>query len=606
MSPRYLLVVGSITDDRNGLLKLLSVRTGLAPTFSNRRIVAFASQSCGCIPVGQEGCILGYLFRRHGPAQQLADLSESEAASIAGSHGEALLSAFWGGYVAALADPDFIRVMRDPSGSFPCYFSPCADLVLLASDAELLAAATAGPVSIDLEEIGRQLFRAFVPAATTALANVRELLAGFALHVPGARDRQEPCWSPWDYVHDPQEEQAAAAERLSRIVRHSVQAWSSTCHPVLLSVSGGLDSSIVAACLAQAGVETVCLTMFTDDPSGDERAFARALCDHLGLPLIERPYRLEDIDITEPLAANLPRPRDRTQANAYERVHNAVASQIGAGAFMTGNGGDHVFGYSQSAAPVADRYLSDGIGEGMLTALLDVCRQTGCSIADALRQAWRLARSSPTYRVRPNPLFLKHGFLAGTTAADLHHPWLDSPPDALPGKAAHVATILRVQLNLEPSGGTGFPLFNPLVSQPVVETCLAVPTWEWRSGGRDRSLARRAFASDLPPTILNRRVKGTPGRFAARLLDHFRAPIRECLLGGKLAAYGIVDAAAVERALAGERPVPDLERVRLLELVNAEAWIAHWATRPQLSEPDQANVTGAGRGPHPFSACPTP
>jgi asparagine synthase (glutamine-hydrolysing) len=585
MSPRYLLVVGSITDDRNDLLKLLGVRTGLAPAFSNRRITAFASPSCGCIPVGQTGCILGYLFRRHGPAQQVADLGEGDAASIVGTHGQVLLSAFWGGYVATFADPDLVRVMRDPSGNFPCYFSPYADLVLFASDAELLAAATAGPVSIDFEEVGSQMFRAFVPAATTALGNVHELLAGFALNLPGALDRQEPCWSPWDHVHDRHEEQTQAAERLSRIVRHSVQAWASTCHPVLLSVSGGLDSSIVAACLAQAGAETVCLTMFTDDPSGDERAFARALCDHLGLPLIERAYRLEDIDITQPLAANLPRPRDRTQANAYERVHHAVASQIGAGAFMTGNGGDHVFGYSQSAAPVADRYLSDGIGEGMLTALLDVCRQTGCSIAEALRQAWRLARSSPTYRVRPNRLFLEPGFLAGMTAADLHHPWLDAPPDALPGKAAHIATILRVQPNLEPSGGTGFPVFNPLVSQPVVETCLAVPTWEWRSGGRDRSLARRAFASDLPPILLNRRVKGTPGRFAARLLDHFRAPIRECLLGGKLAARGIVDADAVEGALAGERPVPDLVRVRLLELVNAEAWIAHWAARPRVSEP---------------------
>jgi asparagine synthase (glutamine-hydrolysing) len=325
--------------------------------------------------------------------------------------------------------------------------------------------------------------------------------------------------------------------------------------------------------------------MFTDDPGGDERPFAGALCDHLGLPLIERPYRLEDIDITEPLAANLPRPRDRTQANAYERVHNAVASEVGAGAFMTGNGGDHVFGYSQSAAPIADRYLSDGLGHGTFTALLDVCRQTGCSIADALRQAWRLAHGSASYKVRPNPLLLEPDFVATLGAADVHHPWLDAPPDALPGKAAHIATILRVQPNLEPSGGINFPVLNPLISQPIIEACLAVPTWEWRAGGRDRSLARRAFAADLPPAVLNRRMKGTPGRFAARLLDHFRGPLRERLLGGRLVAQGIVDAVAVERALAGERPVPDLERVRLLELVSAEAWIDHWVGRPTRLSP---------------------
>jgi asparagine synthase (glutamine-hydrolysing) len=599
MSPRYLLVVGGKAADRSDLMRLLSTRTGLALSFSDGRIAAFVSPSCGCIPVGEAGCILGYLFRRHGSARQLADLGAGDMASVAGSHGQALLSTFWGGYVAAVAGPDFVRVLRDPSGNFPCYFSTYADLVLFASDAELLVAATASRVSIDCEEIGRQLYRAFVPSATTALGNVRELLAGFALCLPSGLGQQEPCWSPWDHVHDRSEGSAETAERLSRIVQHCVHAWASTDHPVLLSVSGGLDSSIVAACLAKAGADAVCLTMFTDDPSGDERPFARALCDRLGLALIERPYRLEDIDITEPLAANLPRPRDRTQANAYERVHNAVASEIGAGAFMTGNGGDHVFGYSQSAAPIADRYLSEGLGRGMFTALLDVCRQTGCSMADALRQAWRLVRESPAHRVRPNPLFLESSFVAGLGVDDLHHPWLDAPPGALPGKAAHIATILRVQPNLEPGGGIRFPVLNPLVSQPIVESCLAVPTWEWRAGGRDRSLARRAFAADLPPLILNRRVKGTPGRFAARLLDHFRDPIRERLLGGRLASHKIVDVVAVERVLASERPVPDLERVRLLELVNAEAWIDHWTARPQATTSAEPDIRSGAHDPLP-------
>jgi asparagine synthase (glutamine-hydrolysing) len=606
MSPRYLLVVGNEVADRSDLLRRLSLRTGLTLSFSDNRIAAFTNSTCGCVPIGEAGCILGFVFSRHGPARQLAQLDAGEVASIAGSHGQALIGAFWGGYVAAVAGSGFVRVIRDPSGNFPCYFSSYEGVVLFASDAELLAAATASAVSVDFGEIGRQLYRAFVPVPKTALGNVRELLAGFSVCLPGDLDQQEPCWSPWDHVHERDEGSEEAAERLSRIVRHCVHAWASTHPPVLLSVSGGLDSSIVAACLAKAGIDTVCLTMFTDDPSGDERPFARALCNHLGLRLIERPYRLEDIDITEPLAASLPRPRDRTQANAYERVHRAVASEIGAGAFMTGNGGDHVFGYSQSAAPVADRYLSDGLGRGMFTALLDVCRHTGCSMTDALRQAWRLVRESPSYRVRPNPLFLEPGFVARLGLDDLHHPWLDAPPDAFPGKAAHIATILRVQPNLEPGGGVRFPVLNPLVSQPIVEFCLAVPSWEWRAGGRDRSLARRAFADDLPTLILNRRVKGTPGRFAARLLDHFRGPIRERLLGGRLAEHRIIDALAVEQALAGERPVPDLERVRLLELVSAEAWIEHWTVRRQATEPGQPGINSGAHVPLPVSGGPTP
>jgi asparagine synthase (glutamine-hydrolysing) len=605
MSPRYLLVVGDHAPGRDELLARLCSRTGLQPAFANARVVALANPACRCIPVEETGCILGSLFPRHGPARQLDGLSAHEAAAIVGSDGEALLGTLWGGYVAAIAGSTSVRVLRDPSGTFPCYFGSHGGFTLFASDAEILAAAGVA-IELDFEEIGRQLYRAFVPSPPTALRGIRELLAGFALRVPAATDDQEPCWSPWDHVVDREDPPDRAAERLSRIVRQSVHAWASTRGRMLLSVSGGLDSSIIAACLARAGADTVCLTMFADDPAGDERGFARALCDHLGLRLIERPYRLEDIDITEPLAAHLPRPRDRTQANAYERVHLEVASEVGAEAFVTGNGGDNVFGYSQSAAPVADRYLTEGLGQDMIRSLLDVCRQTGCSIFDALGQAWRLAHGPPAHRVRPDPLFLHPDFVAELGPAELWHPWLDAPANGLPGKAAHISSILRVQPNLEASRSYHLPVLSPLMSQPIIEACLEVPTWDWRAGGRDRSLARRAFAASLPPAVLGRRVKGTPSRFAARLLDHFRTAIRERLLGGRLAANRIIDAVAVEQVLEGERPVPDLERIRILELVNAEAWIEHWTARRQAPEPAEADIRSAAHVPPRLSSGPTP
>jgi asparagine synthase (glutamine-hydrolysing) len=416
---------------------------------------------------------------------------------------------------------------------------------------------------------------------------VRELLAGFAVRIPGEAGRQDQAWSPWDHVAAEEEEEGRAAERLERIVAHCVHSWAAAAGGRLLaSVSGGLDSSIVAACLARAGIDAVCLTMFADDPGGDERQFARALCDRLGLPLVERRYRLEDVDIARPLGAHLPRPGDRTQAICYEQAHLDVAAEVGASAFMTGNGGDSVFGYSQSAAPVADRLLCHGPGMGVLGSLLDVCRQTGCSLFEAAAAAFRLALRPPRYRCLPDPLFLDPALVAAFAAGACEHPWLDAPAGALPGKAAHVAWILRVQQCLEPSRGAHLPVLNPLMSQPVVEACLRIPSWLWRSGGRDRSIARAAFARDLPPLVANRRVKGSPGHFAARLLDRFREPIRERLLGGHLARNRIVDRVALEQVLAGKRPLPDEQRVRILELTAAEAWLDSWAARaqPQRSE----------------------
>lgn len=593
MSPRYLLILADDGPERAKLAARISKQNQFALVFSNARVAALAHPSCPCVAIADAGCILGSLFPRHGPARRVATLTKDEVARICSSDGQTLLSAFWGGYVAAIAGLGSVRILRDPSGNFPCYYADANGFLVLASDAQLLVESGVTEVSIDFGEIGRILYRAFVPAPATALRGIRELLAGFALRFPARTEAQEPCWSPWDYAIPLVEDSEKTAERLSRTVTHCVQAWASTRRRLLLSVSGGLDSSIVAASVAKSGADAVCLTIFTDDPGGDERMYARALCDHLGLRLIERPYRLEDVDITEPLAAHLPRPRDRTDASAYERVHDAVASEIGADAFVTGNGGDHVFGYSQSAAPLADRYLSEGFGPGIFASLADVCRQTGCSMFDAAAKAWRMVRS-PVYRVRPNPLFLARDFAANLGPTEIRHSWLDTPAGALPGKAVHIGNILRAQPNLEPIRDTRYAVLNPLMSQPIVEACLAIPSWEWRAGGRDRALARSAFARDLPPLILSRRVKGTPSRFAARLLDHFRPAIRERLLGGRLAEHGIIDAAALEHVLAGERPIGDLEQVRILELVNAESWIGHWSSRARPQEPASAEIKSAG------------
>lgn len=575
MSPRYVVLLSEDRANGTELARLIAERTGLELVVSAGQIFAFTNAACSYVRVADAGCLLGSVFHRHGPAEALSTVNEEVAVAIATSGDRALLGSFWGGYVAVIARAGQTILLRDPSGTFPCYYASAPGFALCASDAELLAACGVAS-AVDVEEVGRQLYRAFVPSPATALRGVHELLAGFALRFPSGMEFQHAWWSPWDHVLDPGAPPMEAAERLARIVCHSVQSWASTRHRLLLGISGGLDSSIIAACLARSGADLVCLTMFTDDPAGDERPFARALCDRLGLSLVERPYRLEDIDITEPLAAHLPRPRDRAQALAYERVNLEVAAEVGADGFVTGNGGDNVFGYSQSAAPIADRYLAEGVGDGLFRALRDVCRQTGCSIFDALEHAWRLAHRSPTHRVRPNARLLHADFVSALGSDELRHPWLDPPAGALPGKSAHISSILRVQPILEGARGYHWPLLSPLVSQPIIEACLAVPSWEWRAGGRDRSLARRAFAADLPPLVLNRRVKGTPGRFAARLLDHFRGSIRERLLGGRLAQQGIIDSGAIARLLADDRPVPDLERVRILELVNAEAWMDHW------------------------------
>lgn len=572
------------------MLGQIAERTGFRLAYSDGHIAAFVNQACLCLPLGHEGFIIGTLFHRHGAAQALSAIPPDDCASAVRSCGQSLLRSFWGGYVALVAGPASLKILRDPSGALPCFFARARGLTLIASDATLLVQSGLLDVAIDFDELGRHLYRAGILVPQTVLAPIRELMPGFSLDIFSEAADQEMCWSPWDHVADLAHAPGELAEQLHRIVQHSIAACVSGHKRLLLSVSGGLDSSIVAASLAKAGTDALCLTMFTDDAAGDERIYARALCEQLKLPLLECRYALGDIDIDVPLAVHMPRPRDRAQAIAYERTHRAVAAETGADAFVTGNGGDSVFAYSQSAAPIADRFLHQGLRPDLVATLLDVCRQTGCSIHDAVASAWRLANGSPAYVSQPNRLFLHADVIAQLDGEDLTHPWLEAPRDALPGKAAHIAWILRIQHSLEASRDLDMPVINPLMAQPIVEACLGIQSWHWRAGGRDRAVARHAFSHDLPPLIVNRRVKGSPSGFASRLLDHFRGAIRERLLNGRLARNRIIAVDQVEQALSGVRPIGDLERVRILELVNIEAWIQHWANHREALEPAKTDI----------------
>lgn len=594
MRSRFLVAISTSPDSAIDGAKL-SASIGLDVIFDRYPILICATRATQRLSVLDHGVVLGTLFPRHGhgPPRPIFDLSAQEARRILAVGDACLLEAYWGRYVSVLpCGATKIRVLRDPSGAQPCYYAHLGNGLLVASDATLLLATGLIASGIDWRAVGRHHLRNGLPTPTTALENICELLPGCSLDVPGGRD-QEPRWSPWDHVAtkaDLPDEQIS--NRLRRTIINSTEALTSGCDYLLVSVSGGLDSSIVASCLARDRHAIQCVTMYTDDPAGDERAYARLLCRALDLLLIERRYRVEDVDIAAAVSPHLPRPIGRTVNQVFERIHVDIARSAGIDAFVSGNGGDNVFGYSQSAAAIADRWLDQGLSRGVFRTLRDVCQQTGSSLVEAVQGAIRLRRRRH-YQWRPQPAFL-HREMLMTPSEEYDHPWLRSPCGSLPGKAAHIAALLRVQPLLEPARSAAAPVFYPLISQPVIEACLAIPSWAWRTGGRDRAVARDAFAQDLPDAIIRRRIKGGPDGFSAAIIRYHRAEIRMRLLEGNLAQHNIIDRAAIEAVLRPERPIQAAEQARILDLLDTEAWVTGWAQKlAALSSAGARAATGA-------------
>lgn len=489
MTPTFLLIFCPGAEDVGRLVKQAADRTGLVPVWGAPHAALLTGGPIAAIALGHDrGVIVGNVFQRHGPARGIAQLDVASADAICDSGGVHLLAKYWGGYCAFLSAGTGLDVIRDPSAALGCYWVHQQGYFAFASHCGVLFDALGATPELDWGEIARSLWAAGLPVKETALEGVEEVLPGTALSIEESGRQQRMIWNPWDHVTPQRRGDMDHPASLRRVVEMTISAWSSPFERVLLGVSGGLDSSIVASCLARGTRMLTCLTMATTDPDGDERPFARLLCDHIGADLEEAFYDIDDVDFDKSTAEHLPRPIGRTVALAYDAAFLRAAARRGIDVFFTGNGGDNVFGFSQSARPLFDRLLAEGLSAGLFSTLFDICKLTGCSPWQAIGAAARFAPvARRSYPWRPDPRFLARDVVADFGQPHLTHPWLDAPKSALPGKAAHIASLLRIQQHLGVSGRSTFaPIVDPLMSQPVVETCLSMPSWEWCAGGVNR------------------------------------------------------------------------------------------------------------------------
>ncbi|MGK5550729.1 asparagine synthase-related protein [Actinomadura kijaniata] len=133
---------------------------------------------------------------------------------------------------------------------------------------------------------------------------------------------------------------AGYAELAYELIVEAVRPYA-RCGRVGILLSGGLDSSTVLAALTDVGADVVAYHMTTDDPLADESAYARAVCEHLGVPFVPVPTELGDCYLSREW--RFPHP---FVGYAYRWV-DQLAERVGQDGitFLTwGSDGDVVFG----------------------------------------------------------------------------------------------------------------------------------------------------------------------------------------------------------------------------------------------------------------------
>lgn len=489
-----------------------------------------------------------------------------------------ILEDHWGGYVALIDERDHLEVLRDPSGAAPAFWIAQQGLTIIGSSLDDLLEIGAFTPQVDWAAVAGMIAYPQVRTERTGLHQLRELLPGQSLHL----GRGEPqgvvqSWSPWRFARQDHalEGRAPAAEALKATVISTVAAWAGEYETVLLELSGGLDSSIIAASLRLAGRSVDCINIVTPAAEGDERGFARLAAD--GHRLHERPVSALGVDIRRARAGRLPRPGAHALLRPIETAFVETARRVGADAFFSGLGGDNVFCSLSSAAPASDALLTGGPGGRFFRALGDLSLLHACTPWTAGQLAFRKAfRSGSMGRLPADASFLVAGRVPARAP---HHPWMDAPPGALPGKHDHIRSLLLAQAYLDryEHAATG-PVLFPLLSQPVVELCLRIPTWRWIAEGQNRAVARDAFADALPETVIRRRSKGGLNAFVASVFEDNLDTLGDHLLGGALDRAGLLDASAVLEVLANPGAATGKALFRLLQLADVEAWARTWIT----------------------------
>lgn len=529
------------------------------------------------LDLGDGGLIIGILFSRTSSTRIECLPPDAPDCTQTVQLANWLVRNCWGAYVAILRNlqAGCIQILVDPSGLLPAYGFKTRSHDLVVSRPELIEHSSGSRPHPSLPEVHAHLTRPELRQRSTCLDQVCEFGRGELTVMGDTNSVAKALWSPEMFMPSGNARTCSeVAEDLKTVTTMVVNAWANVLGPVAVAASGGVDSSMLCAALAQKRQRFGCITLATRDPSGDESAYVALLGRHFGVPLKVRIYDAKHIDPLQSVSASLARPTRKPFMAALDTALFDAGESLGAKVIFDGNGGDSLFCFLHSAVPIVDRLLSEGPGRGAATTFIDMCRLTGSNMPHMVRAVIRrLSRGRGKHKWPPD-LRLLNESKTDSPGFDPLSPWLDISTGRQWGKNDHLALIMRNQNRL--NGLASLPRFSPLMSQPLVEYCLGVPTWTWCAGGINRAPARAAFASVLPRDILVRTSKAGPDSFLWQFFEKYRPIYRELLLDGQLMQHGLLDRNAVEQAVMVDSTSANEIIYRVFDLIEAENWVRSW------------------------------
>lgn len=531
----------------------------------------------------------GAVFRTNGDTEVLLHLYARR--------GEKMLHDLEGMFAFAIYDAarGELFLARDRLGEKPLWYAPLTGRIIFASQAKALLRHPMLSAQPDNEAITHYLTIGYVPSDLSAFSGLKKLPPGAFLKVSDTVGPITRYWEPAGVEAPGQRGQQCQLVR--ETVTKAVESRLVSDVPLGVLLSGGMDSSIVAAVMAQAAGKTGGVRTFTagfKDKAFDERSTAALMAKHIGTDHTEllidplRPAMLDE------LVDMFDEPFGDSSALATWLICRAARNHVKV--VLVGDGGDEAFGGY-------DRYRAIKLASTMGPITYLGIRTAGAMAEviaphherNMLRRLARFARALPypystqyvMYRRLFGPqelrMLLDPQFAEGIDVEAParwfcdHYEAHDTEDEAARAQTHDIYTYLPDDLLVKSdtaSMSVGLEMRAPMLDHRLVELGLSLPTAAKIGTRRGKIILREAFEDMLPAKVRKAGKRGFGVPVSEWLRKDLAETLRETLLDEALARRRIFRKEAVAALIQEHEEGRADHGQRLWALLMLARWLA--------------------------------
>ena len=512
---------------------------------------------------------------------------------------------FRGMFAFAVWDAAARRLLlaRDRLGVKPLYYAETANGLIFASEIKAILQDPSVSRAWRTDALDAYLTLEYIPGPATIYRQIQKLPPAHVAIVERGRMQVRQYWDLQFTGDSEVEREAEYLERLDALLRESISMRLISDVPLGAFLSGGIDSSLVAAYMTETSDAPVVTTSVGfAEQAFDELAHARVVAEHFGCEHHEVVANPDVRDILPRLAWHLDEPFADPSAVPTYYVSEAARRRVTVA--LSGDGGDELWaGYGRHRVEHWETRVRGWLGPVL-------SRAAGLA-GSFLPHAVKGARALGHLTLPPDEAYARkhaYGIFEGPTKRGLYsHDLRAETRDADPYatfRAAYAACSSRDPLDRamyvdvktylvddilmkvdKMSMAVSLETREPLLDHRLLEFAATVPTSLKLRHGTSKYLLRRALQNRVPRSILERGKQG----FEPPTGEWLSGPLAEMtdalLFDGRLRNRGLFAPTAVATMWNEHRNGRRDHRERLWALVMLELWFREFIDGAAVRRP---------------------